>query len=163
FDFASHHSFREAKHVGFSFTAQRFEHAIPPSIAETISGYDTGVWWAFLAPAGIPVQVKEKLAKDCAEAVHVPAVVELLRSLGATPVGSTPDQLADFILAEYEKWGPVIRRRASRRSSIGFSGEVDFRFAEENASTKHKAREPLLLFDAGLLDHLRPLHQLHLD
>jgi tripartite-type tricarboxylate transporter receptor subunit TctC len=81
-----------------------------PTIAEAgVPGYDTGVWWGFLAPAGLPLEVKAKLAKDCAEAVQAPAVVERLRSLGATPVGSTPEEFADFIRAEYEKWGPVIK------------------------------------------------------
>jgi tripartite-type tricarboxylate transporter receptor subunit TctC len=80
-----------------------------PPIAETILGYDTGVWWGFLAPVGIPAHVREKLAKDCAEAVNVPAVVERLRSLGATPVGSTPEELGAFIRSEYEKWGPIIK------------------------------------------------------
>ena len=81
-----------------------------PTIAEAgVPGYDTGVWWGFLAPARLPADVKAKLAKDCAEAVKAPAVVERLRSLGATPVGSTPIEFADFIRAEYEKWGPVIK------------------------------------------------------
>jgi tripartite-type tricarboxylate transporter receptor subunit TctC len=81
-----------------------------PTIAEAgAPGYDTGVWWGFLAPAGLPAGVKAKLAKDCAEAVKAPAVVERLRGLGATPVGSTPVEFADFIRAEYEKWGPVIK------------------------------------------------------
>jgi tripartite-type tricarboxylate transporter receptor subunit TctC len=80
-----------------------------PPIAETVSGYDTGVWWGFLAPRGIPEAVKAKLASDCAEAVKVPAVVERLRSLGATPVGSTPDEFETFMRDEYEKWGPVIK------------------------------------------------------
>ena len=81
-----------------------------PTIAEAgVPGYDTGVWWGFLAPAGLPAGVKAKLAKDCAEAVKAPAVVERLRGLGATPVGSTSVELADFIRAEYEKWGPVIK------------------------------------------------------
>ena len=81
-----------------------------PTIAEAgVPGYDTGVWWGFLAPAGLPAGVKAKLAKDCAEVVKAPAVVERLRSLGATPVGSTPIEFADFIRAEYEKWGPVIK------------------------------------------------------
>jgi tripartite-type tricarboxylate transporter receptor subunit TctC len=81
-----------------------------PTIAEAgVPGYDTGVWWGFLAPAGLPAVVKAKLAKDCAEAVKAPAVVERLRGLGATPVGSTSVELADFIRAEYEKWGPVIK------------------------------------------------------
>jgi tripartite-type tricarboxylate transporter receptor subunit TctC len=81
-----------------------------PTIAEAgVPGYDTGVWWGFLAPARLPADVKAKLAKDCAEVVKAPAVVERLRSLGATPVGSTPIEFADFIRAEYEKWGPVIK------------------------------------------------------
>jgi tripartite-type tricarboxylate transporter receptor subunit TctC len=81
-----------------------------PTIAEAgVPGYDTGVWWGFLAPAGIPAEVRAKLARDCAEAVKVPAVVERLRTLGATPVGSTPEEFADFMRAENEKWGPVIK------------------------------------------------------
>jgi tripartite-type tricarboxylate transporter receptor subunit TctC len=81
-----------------------------PTIAEAgIPGYDTGVWWGFLGPAGLPGGVKARLALDCAEAVTAPAVVERLKSLGATPVGSTPDEFADFIRAEHEKWGPVIK------------------------------------------------------
>jgi len=81
-----------------------------PTIAEAgVPGYDTGVWWGFLAPAGIPSEVKAKLARDCAEAVKSPAVVERLRTLGATAVGSTPEEFADFMRAENEKWGPVIK------------------------------------------------------
>jgi tripartite-type tricarboxylate transporter receptor subunit TctC len=81
-----------------------------PTIAEAgVPGYDTGVWWGFLAPAGIPPEVKAKLARDCAEAVKAPAVVERLRTLGATAVSSTPEEFADFMRAEYEKWGPVIK------------------------------------------------------
>ena len=81
-----------------------------PTIAEAgVPGYDTGVWWGFLAPAGLTAGVKAKLAKDCTEAVKAPAVVERLRGLDATPVGSAPVEFADFIRSEYEKWGPVIK------------------------------------------------------
>jgi len=80
------------------------------TIAEAgVPGYDTGVWWAMLAPAGLPDDVKTKLAGDCAEAVKAPAVMERLRQLGATPIGSTSDELAAFIRTEHDKWGPVIR------------------------------------------------------
>jgi tripartite-type tricarboxylate transporter receptor subunit TctC len=81
-----------------------------PTIAEAaLPGYDTGVWWGFLAPAGLPADVKAKLAQDCAEVVQVPAVREKLLQLGATPIGSSPEVFAKFIRAEYEKWGPVIK------------------------------------------------------
>ncbi len=81
-----------------------------PSIAEAgVAGYDTGVWWGLLGPAGLPADVQAKLAKDCAEIVTVVAVVDRLRSLGATPIGGTSEQFAVFIRDEYEKWGPVIK------------------------------------------------------
>jgi tripartite-type tricarboxylate transporter receptor subunit TctC len=36
-------------------------------------------------------------------------VTERLRGLGAAAIGSTPERFADFIRAEHDKWGPVIR------------------------------------------------------
>ena len=82
-----------------------------PAIAETsgLAGYDTGVWWGFLAPAGLPADVKAKLAKDCAAVVHLPAVKERLAVLGAVTIGSTPEVFAALIRGDYETWGPVIK------------------------------------------------------
>ena len=81
-----------------------------PAIAEAgVPGYDTGVWWGFLGPAGLPAAVKAKLAKDCAEIIQLPAVRAKLLQLGATPVGSSPEVLAALIHDEYEKWGPIIK------------------------------------------------------
>jgi tripartite-type tricarboxylate transporter receptor subunit TctC len=80
-----------------------------PAMAETLPGYDTGVWWGFLAPAGLSADVKEKLAKDCAEVAQLPAVREKLLQLGATPIGSSPEVFAQLIRGEYEKWGPIIK------------------------------------------------------
>ena len=81
-----------------------------PTIARVgLPGYDTGVWWGFLAPAHLPAAVKDKLAKDCAEVAKLPAVKERLLQLGASPIGSTPEEFAALIRAEYEKWGPIIK------------------------------------------------------
>ena len=81
-----------------------------PTIAEAaLPGYDTGVWWGFLAPAGLPADVKQKLAKDCAEVAQLPGVREKLLKLGATPVGSSPEVFEKLIHDEYVKWGPIIK------------------------------------------------------
>ena len=86
-----------------------------PTIAEAaLPGYDTGVWWGFVAPAGLPADVKAKLAKDCAEVVQIPAVREKLLQLGATPIGSTPEVFAKLIRDEYDKWGPIIKAAGIR-------------------------------------------------
>jgi tripartite-type tricarboxylate transporter receptor subunit TctC len=81
-----------------------------PTIAESgLAGYDTGVWWGFLAPAGLPAAIKAKLAKDCAEAVQVAAVRDRLLKIGAEPVGSTAEEFDKLIRSDHEKWGPVIK------------------------------------------------------
>ena len=86
-----------------------------PTIAESgLPGYDTGVWWGVVAPAGLPPAVKAKLAKDVAEAVNVSAVRLRLLGLGATPIGSPPEEFAALIRSEYEKWGPVIKAAGIR-------------------------------------------------
>jgi tripartite-type tricarboxylate transporter receptor subunit TctC len=81
-----------------------------PTIAETgVPGYDTGVWWGVFAPAGLPAAIQAKLAKDCADAVHTPAMQTKLLQLGATPIGSTADALAKVTRDDHDKWGPVIK------------------------------------------------------
>jgi tripartite-type tricarboxylate transporter receptor subunit TctC len=74
-----------------------------------VKGYDTGVWWALLAPAGLPGDIKAKINRDAADAMKSPAVKERFQTLGAVPLGSTLDEVAAVIHADYEKWGPVIK------------------------------------------------------
>jgi len=86
-----------------------------PTIAESgLPGFDTGVWWGMLAPAGLAGGLKAKLAKDSMDVVNAPAVRERLLTLGATPIGGSPDELATLIRAEYEKWGPIIKAAGIR-------------------------------------------------
>ena len=81
-----------------------------PTIAESgLPGYDTGVWWGFLAPAGLAPEIQAKLARDCAYAVRVEAVRDRLLSFGATPIGSTPQEFMELIKSDHAKWGPVIK------------------------------------------------------
>jgi tripartite-type tricarboxylate transporter receptor subunit TctC len=86
-----------------------------PTIAESgLPGFDTGVWWGVLAPAGLAPELKAKLAKDFMDAVNAPAVKERLLALGATPIGGPPEQFAALIRAEHDKWGPVIKAAGIR-------------------------------------------------
>ncbi len=74
-----------------------------------VKGYDTGVWWALIAPAGLPTDVTTKINRDAADAMKSPAVRERFQTLGAVPVGSTLDEIAALIRADYDKWGPIIK------------------------------------------------------
>jgi tripartite-type tricarboxylate transporter receptor subunit TctC len=81
-----------------------------PTLAE--QGYpntDASNWYALLAPAKTPTAVIAKLNKAVDDALADPQVHEKLVKVGATPVGGTPDSLATFMKAEYEKWGRVVQ------------------------------------------------------
>ncbi len=81
-----------------------------PTIAEAgVPGYDTAVWWGLLGPGGLSADLTAKISKDCAEALHAPAVKQRLDNLGATVAGTSPADFGKLIRADYEKWGPVIK------------------------------------------------------
>jgi tripartite-type tricarboxylate transporter receptor subunit TctC len=80
-----------------------------PSIAETVPGYDTEVWWGLLGPAGMPRDLVEKLSHDFVAALNTDQVRERLTKLGATPIGSSPQQFDAKIHADHDKWGPIIK------------------------------------------------------
>ena len=80
-----------------------------PSMSEAVPGYDTGVWWGLLGPAGMPPDILAKLSRDFVAALNTDAVKERLGKLGAQPIGSSPQQFDARIRADYEKWAPIIK------------------------------------------------------
>jgi tripartite-type tricarboxylate transporter receptor subunit TctC len=80
-----------------------------PAIGETVPGYDTEVWWGLLGPAGMPPDLLAKLSHDFVAALNTEPVKARLSKLGASPIGSSPQQFDAKIRAEYEKWGPIIK------------------------------------------------------
>jgi tripartite-type tricarboxylate transporter receptor subunit TctC len=79
-----------------------------PSMAETVPGYDTEVWWGLLGPAGMPPDLVAKLSHDFVAALNTDPVKERLGKLGASPIGSSPGEFDAKIHADYKKWGPII-------------------------------------------------------
>ena len=50
-----------------------------------------------------------KLSHDFVAALNTDAVKERLTKLGATPIGSSPQEFDAKIHADYDKWGPIIK------------------------------------------------------
>jgi tripartite-type tricarboxylate transporter receptor subunit TctC len=81
-----------------------------PTVAESgVPGYDTGVWWGVIGPAGLPKPVLAKLHDGFVAALHAPAVTQHLEQLGAVPIGSTPEEFDKLIKTEAAKWAPIIK------------------------------------------------------
>jgi tripartite-type tricarboxylate transporter receptor subunit TctC len=81
-----------------------------PTIAEAgVPGFDVSTWFALFVPAKTPHAIIDRINGDAVAALGHPMVKERLEQFGATLVGSTPQELAAFLKAEMDKWGPVIR------------------------------------------------------
>jgi tripartite-type tricarboxylate transporter receptor subunit TctC len=81
-----------------------------PSIAETLPGFDATVWVGLLAPADTPSAVVRKLADGVQQAIRTPEVAEKLKSIGATPVGNTPEEFSKFIKEDIVKWRGIVEK-----------------------------------------------------
>lgn len=86
--------------------------AIPdlPTVAEAgVPGYDSGVWYAFLAPAGTPREIIAKLNREIVRALNQADYRKMLVNAAIDPIGSSPEELGRFIKSETVKWAKVIK------------------------------------------------------
>lgn len=82
-----------------------------PTVAESgVPGYETSVWWGFLGPAGMAPELVAKINADLQAALKDPAVLAAFDKLGATPVGSSPQEFDALMRAEAAKWGPILKQ-----------------------------------------------------
>ncbi|MGE5524950.1 MAG: Bug family tripartite tricarboxylate transporter substrate binding protein [Rhodospirillaceae bacterium] len=81
-----------------------------PTIAESgLPGFDAGVWYAVLAPAGTPKDIVAKLHGEFVRALNAPDYRKLLTQNAVDPIGSTPEELGRFIKSELAKWAKVVK------------------------------------------------------
>jgi tripartite-type tricarboxylate transporter receptor subunit TctC len=80
-----------------------------PTMAESgLPGYDIGLWFGLLAPAGTPRDIVDKLARLTEEAVASDDVAKALRAQGLDPLHGTPDNFASYIVSEVKKGAAVV-------------------------------------------------------
>ncbi len=79
-----------------------------PAVAETLPGFDTSLWFGFVAPAGTPQPVIDKLSAAINEALKNEEVAKPLRAAGLDIIGGTPDAFAKVIASETKQWDRVI-------------------------------------------------------
>jgi tripartite-type tricarboxylate transporter receptor subunit TctC len=80
-----------------------------PTIAETLPGFEAVAWFAVVAPPKTPSAIVNKINADINEALRDPEVQAKLATLSAEIVGGTPEATAQYMRAEVERWGKVIK------------------------------------------------------
>jgi tripartite-type tricarboxylate transporter receptor subunit TctC len=89
-----------------------------PTVSEAaLPGYDTGVWFGILGPAGMPKAIIDKISNAANSALKDPDVLKQLTTQGLDARGGSPEEFALFIKNETERWARVIRQMDATRDS----------------------------------------------
>ena len=75
-----------------------------PTVAETLPGYQSALWYALLAPAGTPQPIVRRLHDETVKIVRSREVSQQLEAQGAEAVGSSPEETDKFIRSEIAQW-----------------------------------------------------------
>ena len=80
-----------------------------PTLAESgLPGFDTSIWYGFLAPKGTPPQILKLLADALVEAGDNADMKTQLNRNGAEPLSITLDKFGAFIADDIKKWRKVV-------------------------------------------------------
>ncbi len=80
-----------------------------PAIAETLPGYDLPVWYGVVAPAGTPREIVTRLNAEILRVINMPDFKQRIEVDAVEPIGSSPEQLGDYIKSELVKWSKIVR------------------------------------------------------
>jgi tripartite-type tricarboxylate transporter receptor subunit TctC len=81
-----------------------------PTVAESgVPGFDYAAWVGYLAPAGTPAPIVQKLNADLIRAMNDPEVREKLAAVGFDIQTTTPDEFRAMIAREIDKMGKLVR------------------------------------------------------
>ena len=85
-----------------------------PTIGSAVPGYDFSGVFGVIARHGTPAALLQHIRDEIAAVLRLPDVDERIRTIGQEPVGSTPAEYNQYILAEMRKWEPVIKATGAR-------------------------------------------------
>jgi tripartite-type tricarboxylate transporter receptor subunit TctC len=81
---------------------------VPTAIEQGVNAESAG-WYGVLAPAGTPDDIVQKLSNTLTAAVANPEFREKLQALAGDPQGLNAAQFGQFIRAEVQRFGNLIR------------------------------------------------------
>lgn len=86
-----------------------------PTIAESgLKGYATTSWQGIVVPAATPRAIIQKLNAETVQVLSQPGVRNQFLKLGIETVADTPDQFAEFLKSENNRWGKLVKELGLR-------------------------------------------------
>jgi tripartite-type tricarboxylate transporter receptor subunit TctC len=81
-----------------------------PTVAEAaLPGFESTQWWGAYGPLGLPAEIIGRLNADIGKVLATAELKQRLAADAAEPAGGSPRDLAEYLKADYERWGKVVR------------------------------------------------------
>ena len=88
-----------------------------PTLSEAgVPGIEVYSWQAFVAPKGLPANVKARLQPALQAAIRHPDVVKRFNELGFEVVGNNPEEFNRFLNEELSRWKQVVDTAGLKQS-----------------------------------------------
>ncbi len=107
---------RAGKIRGIAVTSPKRVASVPdiPAMNEVVPGFEVVGWFGILAPAGLPKPILAKLHGEIVKALQVPEVRDRILNDGAEPVGSSPEEFRQFLIADMAKWIKLVKESGAK-------------------------------------------------
>ena len=95
-----------------AITTNKRSPALPdvPTLDEAgLKGFNLGTWFGVLAPAGTPREIVSRLNTELVKIIHSPEFKKRMDDIGAEPVGNTPEQMAQQIRDDTERFAKLVK------------------------------------------------------
>jgi len=80
-----------------------------PVIADTLPGFESSAWFGLFGPAKLPPDLLRTWSDAARAAVQSPDVRLRIEAEGATPVGNSPQEFAQFVVTDIARWREVVK------------------------------------------------------
>lgn len=87
---------------------------VPTAEEAGLKGYDIGIWYGLVAPAGTPVPILERLNRELLAVLASPEMKKELAGDGLTPHAMTHRQFGAFLAQERQKWVPIVKASGAK-------------------------------------------------
>jgi len=107
---------RSGKLRALAVTAPRRLAALPglPAVAEMLPGFEVVGWYGVIGPANLPSPIVTRLHEEFVKVLDQPEVRERIVADGSEPVGSTPEDFRQFMLADLAKWAKLVKQSGAK-------------------------------------------------
>jgi len=108
---------KAGKLIALATTGAKRDPALPdlPTIAEAgVKGYESGVWFGLMVPAGTPRDIVMKLNAAAVQATKSPEFIKRMTDLGYNIIPGSPEDMGRMLQDELKRWAPIVKASGAK-------------------------------------------------